>query len=421
MSPLFIRRFFPKRSRLVGSVARTLYDIAQGFDSHFDPEPRIRRALKLLRRIVPYHQCALLEESTGESHLVVEPDTREDRETLSPLLTRLLTVLTDEAKRGADMASLHAGHLAPLVAAAHLAVPIVGLDRVLGVLFVRDGKPDAFTDEHLQTLSVVASQIAAYLNACRLHKQDAQIVSEHKAARVVAVTESRAKDEFLAMLTHELRNPVMAIDSAMQTIRNKAEPNVDIQQAMDAAAQQVKHLSWLLDDLVDISRMTRGKITLRKEPVTLQRIIAESLQTARGSIDARGQIVSVSLPEEPLCLEADPTRINQVVGNLLDNAAKFTPRGGEISVTGFSERGEVVISVRDTGIGITPELLPRVFDLFAQRDSFLARSEAGLGLGLTLARTLVKLHGGTINAHSEGADRGSEFVVRLPIAPPPAR
>ena len=127
----------------------------------------------------------------------------------------------------------------------------------------------------------------------------------------------------------------------------------------------------------------------------------------------------MSLPEEPLCLEADPTRINQVVGNLLDNAAKFTPRGGEISVTGFSERGEVVISVRDTGIGITPELLPRVFDLFAQRDSFLARSEAGLGLGLTLARTLVKLHGGTINAHSEGADRGSEFVVRLPIAPPP--
>ena len=249
MSPLFIRRFFPKRSRLIGSIARTLYDIAQGFDSHFDPEPRIRRALKLLRRIVPYHQCALLEESTGESHLVVEPDTREDRETLSPLLTRLLTVLSDEAKRGADMASLHVGHLAPLVAAAHLAVPIVGLDRVLGVLFVRDGKPDAFTDEHLQTLSVVASQIAAYLNACRLHKQDAQIVSEHKAARVVAVAESRAKDEFLAMLTHELRNPVMAIDSAMQTIRNKAEPNVDIQQAMDAAAQQVKHLSWLLDDL----------------------------------------------------------------------------------------------------------------------------------------------------------------------------
>jgi signal transduction histidine kinase len=122
----------------------------------------------------------------------------------------------------------------------------------------------------------------------------------------------------------------------------------------------------------------------------------------------------VSLPEEPLRFEADPTRIIQIVGNLLDNAAKYTPRGGEISVRGYYERGEVVLRVRDTGIGISPEMLPRVFDLFVQKDPFLARSEGGLGVGLTLARTLVELHGGSINAHSEGSGRGSEFVVRLP-------
>jgi signal transduction histidine kinase len=404
----------PGRSSPVGAVARTLYDIVQGFDSPLNSELRLRRALKLLRRIVPYHQSALLEAAAGESRLVVEPDVREERETLNPLLARFLTVLTDDAKRGADTGSLNVAHLAPLVSPSHLAVPIVGLDRVLGVLFVRDGKPDAFTDDHLQLLSVVASQIAAYLTACRLHKQDAQIVSEHKAARAAAETENHAKDEFLAMLAHELRNPVTAIRIAIRTIRDKAERDPDAQRAMDVVEQQITRLAWLLDDLLDVSRLTRGKIVLRKETVTLQTIVAEALDTTRGFIDARGHVVSVSLPEEPLRFEADSTRIIQVVGNLLDNAAKYTPRGGEISVTGYCERGEVVLCVRDTGIGISPEMLPRVFDLFVQSEPFLARSEGGLGVGLTLARTLVELHGGSINAHSKGLGRGSEFVVRLP-------
>jgi len=412
---------FPNRSSLVGSVARTLYDIAQGFDSPLDTEPRLRRALKLLRRVVPYHQCALLEAAAGESRLVVEPDSREEREALNLVLARFLTVLTDDAKRGADTGSLNVAHLAPLVSPSHLAVPIVGVDRVLGVLFVRDGKPDAFTDVHLQLLSVVASQIAAYLNACRLHKQESQIASEHEAARAAAVAENRAKDEFLAMLAHELRNPLMAMRSAMQTIRDKAERNPDVQQATDVVEQQLKRLAWLLDDLLDVSRLTRGKIALRKETVTLQTIVAEALETARGVIDPRGHAVSVSLPEEPLRFEADPTRIIQIVGNLLDNAAKYTPRGGEISVRGYYERGEVVLRVRDTGIGISPEMLPRVFDLFVQSDPFLARSEGSLGVGLTLARTLVELHGGSINAHSEGSGRGSEFVVRLPVVFIPPR
>jgi signal transduction histidine kinase len=407
----------PDPSNPVGSIARTLYDIGQGFDSPLDTEPRLRRALGLLRRIVPCDHCALLEApAAGPARVVVEPDRSEEREALSRVLTRFLTVLTDEPPRTADWLPPDVAHLVPC--ASHLAVPLVGLDRVQGVLFVSHAGPDAYTDDHLRLLSVVASQIAAYLTACRLREQEAQIVSEHEAARAAAEAENRAKDEFLAMLSHELRNPLMPIGIAMRTIRGQAERDPDVQLARDVVERQVKHLARLLDDLLDVSRLTRGKIELRKETVALQTIVAEALEVTRGFIDARSLVVSMSLPDDPLWFEADPTRITQVVGNLLNNAAKYTPRGGEISVTGYGERGEVVLRVRDTGIGISPEMLPRIFDLFAQVDQSLVRSEGGLGLGLTLARTLIELHGGTIIVHSEGPGRGSEFVVRLPVGVP---
>jgi len=185
--------------------------------------------------------------------------------------------------------------------------------------------------------------------------------------------------------------------------------------------RQVKHLARLLDDLLDVSRLTRGKIELRKETVTIQTIVAEALETTRGFIDARRHVVSVSLPEEPLWVEADPTRMTQVVGNLLNNAAKYTPPGGEVSMIGYCESGEVVLRVRDTGIGISPEMLLRVFDLFVQVDRSPGHSDGGLGVGLTLARALIELHGGSINAHSEGLGRGSEFVARLPVGAPVGR
>src|SRR3972149_12166583 len=216
-------------------------------------------------------------------------------------------------------------------------------------------------------------------------------MSEHEAARAAAEAENRAKDEFLGMLAHELRNPLIPIGIAMQTIRGEAARDPAGQRARDVVERQVKHLARLLDDLLDVSRLTRGKIELRKETVTLQAIVAEALATTRGFIDARRHVVSVSLPEEPLWFEADPARITQVVRNLLDNAAKYTPRGGEISVTGYGERGEVVLRVRDTGLRIAPGMLPRAFDLFAQADRSLAGSEGGLGVGLTLARPLIDL------------------------------
>jgi CheY-like chemotaxis protein len=220
------------------------------------------------------------------------------------------------------------------------------------------------------------------------------------------------------MLAHELRNPLTAVRIAMQTIRGQAGRDPIVQRARDVVERHAKHLTRLLDDLLDVSRLTRGKIELHKETVTLQTIVAAALETTRGFIDDRRHRESVSLPAELLWFEADPTRITQVVGALLDNAAKYTPRGGEISVTGYGEGGEVVLRVRDTGIGIAPEMLRPVFDLFVQADRSLAGSEGGLGVGLTLARTVVELHGGTIIAHSEGPGRGSEFVVRLPVGAP---
>jgi signal transduction histidine kinase len=289
---------------------------------------------------------------------------------------------------------------------------------VQGLLFVSHGAPDAYTDHHLRLLSIGAGQIAAYLTACRLREQEAQIVSEHEAARAAAEAKNVAKDEFLAMLGHELRNPLMRIGIAMQAIRGVAERDPAVQEARGVVERQVKHLAHLLDDLLDVSRLTRGKIELRKETVALQTIVAEAIETTRGFIDDRAHVVSVSLPDDPLWLEADPTRLTQVAGNLIENAAKFTPRGGEISVTGYRERDEVVLSVRDNGIGIAPEMLPRVFDLFAQAEQPLARPEGGLGIGLALARRLIELHGGRIIGQSEGPGRGSEFVVGVPVGVP---
>jgi signal transduction histidine kinase len=400
---------------VVGDVARTLYDIAQGFDWPLDPEARLRRALRLLRRIVPYDRCGLLDKpAVGAPRLVVEPDAPEEREGVGRILRRFLSLVADEPHRATVRRPPDAA-LVPLWASpSHLVVPLVALDRVLGVLFVRG--TDVYTDDHLRLLSVVAAQIAAYLTACRLREQEAQIVTEHEAARAAADAESRSKDEFLGILGRELGKPLTPIRFAMLTIRSQAERDPVVKRARDVVERQVTRLTRLLDDLLDVSHLGRDKVDLRKESLTLQTIVTQALESTLGFAEARRHRVSVSLPEEPLSLEGDSIRLTQVVVNLLDNAAKYTPPGGEISVTGYREDSEIVLRVRDTGAGISTEMLPRVFDLCAQAER--PHHEESLGVGLTLARILVELHGGSINAHSDGPGQGSEFVVRLPVGAP---
>lgn len=226
------------------------------------------------------------------------------------------------------------------------------------------------------------------------------------------------KNEFLAMLAHELRNPLAAISNAVE-LSNRAEVDADSTAwGKDVIKRQVGNLSHLVNDLMDVSRITQGKVQLRKEPVELGPLIARAVAMVQHHIDHQRHDLSISLPKEPVWLEADPTRLEQVFSNLLGNAAKYTEPGGRIGLQAERQGKEVVIAVRDTGVGISPEMLTQVFDLFTQVERSSDRSQGGLGIGLTVVRSLIEMHGGTISAASTPGE-GSVFTVRLPIAQAP--
>lgn len=229
----------------------------------------------------------------------------------------------------------------------------------------------------------------------------------------------RRKNEFLAMLAHELRNPLTPISNGLQLLRlMKGVIHEDVQRTIEIMEKQTHHLTRMVDDLLDAGRITQGKIKLRKESVELAVAMNNAAESIRSHAEARQQILTVVVPPEPVMLSADPTRLEQVLVNLLNNSVKYTKLGGKISLTAEREgEAQVVIRVRDNGVGISTELLPHVFDLFTQADCTLARSEGGLGIGLTMVKRLVELHGGSVEADSHGPNRGSEFVVRLPALP----
>jgi PAS domain S-box-containing protein len=222
----------------------------------------------------------------------------------------------------------------------------------------------------------------------------------------------RRKDEFLAMLAHELRNPLAPIAAALQLMKGQGSRQMEEERAM--AEQQVQYMARLIDDLMDVSRISRGKVALQKEVVDLGAIVARSVGAAQPLLAERRHELIVSLPEKPLLLEGDPTRLEQVLANLLSNAAKYTDPAGCIRVTADRENGWAMVRVADTGIGIEPSVLPEVFGLFVQVQRRLDRSRGGLGIGLSLVKSLVEMHGGSVEAHSGGPGQGSEFVVRLP-------
>ncbi|MEO7317545.1 MAG: CheR family methyltransferase [Chthoniobacteraceae bacterium] len=233
----------------------------------------------------------------------------------------------------------------------------------------------------------------------------------------------RSKDEFLAMLAHELRNPLAPLRNATELLNTDGVTDEERTQAQRIIGRQIENMSRMLDDLLDVSRITEGKITLRKEPVALEAVLTAATSLARSGCAARSQELALVLPAEPVFLNADATRLEQVFGNLLGNACKYAGQGCHIALKAERGEREVIVTVSDDGIGIDPEMLPHVFDLFVQSSRTLDRVHGGLGIGLTLVQRLVNLHGGSIEAHSEGLGKGAEFVVRLPIlakAPPPA-
>lgn len=225
----------------------------------------------------------------------------------------------------------------------------------------------------------------------------------------------RRKDEFLATLAHELRNPLAPIRNATSMLK-LAQGNPDTcARATDMIERQTDHLVRLVDDLLDLSRVNSGKIELRREPVELAKVIQQALETCGPMTESAGQTLTVELPTRAIFLDVDPVRLAQVVSNLLNNACKFSGQGGRIHLAVSQQDAQVVISVKDSGIGIAPDKLHFIFEMFSQVDQTLERAQSGLGIGLTLAKRLVELHGGSIEGFSEGAGKGSEFVVRLPI------
>jgi len=218
------------------------------------------------------------------------------------------------------------------------------------------------------------------------------------------------------MLAHELRNPLAPISSALHVLSIVENDSGAALQARQIMQRQVNHLVRLVDDLLDVSRITRGKIGLQRERIELAEIIQRAVETAQPLVDAQHHRLAVNVPAEPIILHADPMRLAQVLGNLLNNAAKYTKPGGWIELCAERKGEEVELRVRDNGLGMSPEMLARVFDLFVQERHSLDRAQGGLGIGLTLVRRLVELHGGRVEARSAGLGQGSEFVVRLPLS-----
>ena len=288
-------------------------------------------------------------------------------------------------------------------------------DRTLGALALSSNEESpGLLPRDLVTLQELVSRAAIALDNARLYSSLQREIVRSRQAEEELQDANRRKDEFLAMLSHELRNPLAPIRNAVEVIRRLAPPDPKLTMARDVVDRQVSLLARLVEELLDVSRISQGKIALKKEPVDLARIIAHSVETTRPLIDARGQTLTVSVPPAPVWLSADFARLSQVVSNLLNNASKYTGEGGRIDLGASAEEGAARIMVRDNGSGIEPHLLHKVFDLFVQGERALDRGQGGLGIGLTLVKRLVELHNGEVEAASDGPGRGATFIVTLP-------
>jgi PAS domain S-box-containing protein len=243
----------------------------------------------------------------------------------------------------------------------------------------------------------------------------ARDIAERREAEAARREADRRKDEFLGMLAHELRNPLAAITNASEVLRHLLEADGRAAALNAVVIRQTRALAHMVDDLLDLSRVTLGKIALAQEPLVLSQVVTKAVEGVRRTIDQDQHELAVTVDPDPIWLDADATRLEQVIVNLLNNAAKFTPPGGRIQLTARREGAEAVVRVEDNGVGISPELMPHIFELFVQGDRSLDRTKGGLGIGLALVRQLVTLHDGTVSAHSGGFNRGSAFVVRLPV------
>ncbi|MHC5544585.1 sensor histidine kinase, partial [Singulisphaera rosea] len=280
--------------------------------------------------------------------------------------------------------------------------PLLSRGRVIGgMTFLSSSGRRRFGNEELRVAQDLAERVTAAIENTQLYR--------------TLQEQDRRKDEFLATLAHELRNPLAPIRNGLQILRMEM-PHGELAQTLSMMDRQLRHITHLVDDLMDVARVSSGKVALRLERILLQEIVDAAVETSRQAIESAGHELTLRMTNETLLVDADRTRLVQVLANLLNNAAKYTPQGGRIMVSILRDRAQAVIRVADTGVGIPPEMLPKIFDMFTQVGTSLERSQGGLGIGLTLVKRLVEMHGGTVAAASSGDAEGSTFTVRVPLA-----
>jgi signal transduction histidine kinase/DNA-binding response OmpR family regulator len=390
---------------------------------------------RLLEVLVPnVGGCAVLFLDTGNGHLGLY---RQDREPARVL--EALTLLPPSVRRA--MAEAQSGgypleirtdaagsnHWPPWLRVAHV-LPLKVGDRNIGALTVGTVDHDAVTLDDRGLLEIATRAAIAFDNA-QLYSSLGREMARAKSAEEKLQEANRRKDEFLAMLSHELRNPLAPIVTAAQVLGKVAPNDSRIAWVREVIERQVTHLAGLVDDLLDVSRITQGKITLNREAVELGKVIEHSIEIVRPLLDTKRHTLSVHVPDTPVWVFGDYSRLSQIFSNVLHNAAKYTSEGGLIELHAVVDRGSVSVRVRDNGIGIEPQFLPHVFEVFTQGYRGLDRSQGGLGVGLAVVRRLVELHQGEVGIVSDGPGLGTEVSVRLPcisqvvqhagLAPPP--
>jgi signal transduction histidine kinase len=324
-----------------------------------------------------------------------------------------IIVLTGQVDRETDLLAMRAGAVDYLTKDR---LDSSLLDRAIRYALQQRRHEAEIRETNLQLERRVAERTA---ELAALNEALQQEIAERKRVEEALREADSRKDEFIAMLAHELRNPLSPVVAALDLMKEPS-PDIDPAELRDIMARQVSQLVRLVDDLLDVSRVSRGKMQVRKERIPLYVVIQGAIDVSQPLIDAARHELSVALAPEQLYLHGDRVRLTQVVGNLLINAAKYTPPEGKISLTVERQGNQALIRVTDNGIGIPPDMLPKVFDLFQQADAASTRAHGGLGIGLTLAKTLVEMHGGSISVRSEGTGKGSEFSVSLPLVDAPA-
>ncbi len=395
------------------SAARTLYDIAQVLESAEDSDARVVRVLTRLRALVPYERCAVLEASPGRAPrlFTLSETTEAERCELLSATTSLLARVLEERSQSGNIASGLGNYLA---------VPLVGLQTVVGVLFVQ-GSEMAYEERDVQRLSVVAATLAAYFSMLQAAARESERIRQLEQAQQAAEAASRAKDEFLALVSHELRTPLNTILAWADVLREKDVREADRLRALESIERSVRAEAKLVQDLLDLACIAKATLRLNLRAVDPGELIKNTLRSLRRRAAQKAIQIEALLDESSAPLIADPDRLGQIVLNLVTNAIKFTPQGGRIEVRLERKSGLARIQVTDSGVGITKDVLPHLFGPFRQADSSSTRPHGGLGVGLSLVKDLVELHGGKVRAESRGPNQGSTFTVELPTSDVGAR